>query len=180
MTWRWQQKTFPLLLQILRPENLSATAGKVSDRLTTTQNTQNSSVQLLFFCQKHFGHQLVRRLRHSFKIEKKYDRKSWSKCIHRQWLRYVSGENGFRRGRRRRRGSTVDLEFDENRLLWLTMSPCTFSFSQSGQLPVRVQTNWKKYRNYDLKVDKDQDDKAKEIKLTSTAKPHMRAFHGTK
>jgi MFS transporter, NNP family, nitrate/nitrite transporter len=37
--------------------------------------------------------------------------------------------------------------------------------------------NRKKYRTYDLIVDHDQDDKAKEIKLSSSARPHMRIFH---
>jgi len=35
----------------------------------------------------------------------------------------------------------------------------------------------KKYSEYDLPVDPDQDDKATEIKLFSIARPHMRAFH---
>jgi len=35
----------------------------------------------------------------------------------------------------------------------------------------------KKYSSYDIGVDPDQDDKATEIKLTSFARPHMRAFH---
>mmetsp|Transcript_6969 Transcript_6969/g.13721 ORF Transcript_6969/g.13721 Transcript_6969/m.13721 type:complete len:482 (-) Transcript_6969:37-1482(-) len=36
---------------------------------------------------------------------------------------------------------------------------------------------WKKYTEYFVEVDPDQDDKAKEIKLCSFARPHMRAFH---
>lgn len=35
----------------------------------------------------------------------------------------------------------------------------------------------KKYQTYILKIDPDQDDRAKEIKLFSFARPHMRAFH---
>jgi NNP family nitrate/nitrite transporter-like MFS transporter len=35
----------------------------------------------------------------------------------------------------------------------------------------------KKYSEYSIEVDPDQDDKAKEIKLCSFARPHMRAFH---
>eukprot|EP00536_Pseudo-nitzschia_multiseries_P017550 jgi/Psemu1/293087/fgenesh1_pg.1622_\ len=36
---------------------------------------------------------------------------------------------------------------------------------------------WKKYSEYFIEVDPDQDDKAKTIKLCSMARPHMRAFH---
>mmetsp|Transcript_15150 Transcript_15150/g.31303 ORF Transcript_15150/g.31303 Transcript_15150/m.31303 type:complete len:482 (-) Transcript_15150:297-1742(-) len=36
---------------------------------------------------------------------------------------------------------------------------------------------WKKYSEYFIEVDPDQDDKAKTIKLCSFARPHMRAFH---
>eukprot|EP00536_Pseudo-nitzschia_multiseries_P013875 jgi/Psemu1/261779/estExt_Genewise1Plus.C_6270003 len=36
---------------------------------------------------------------------------------------------------------------------------------------------WKKYSEYYIEVDPDQDDKAKTIKLCSFARPHMRAFH---
>ena len=36
---------------------------------------------------------------------------------------------------------------------------------------------WKKYSEYHVEVDPDQDDKAKEIKLCSFGRPHMRAFH---
>eukprot|EP00977_Amphora_coffeiformis_P028208 scaffold34913_cov172-Amphora_coffeaeformis.AAC.4 len=38
-------------------------------------------------------------------------------------------------------------------------------------------TEWKKYSEYSVVVDPDQDDKATEIKLCSFARPHMRAFH---
>eukprot|EP00522_Entomoneis_paludosa_P013160 CAMPEP_0172451878 /NCGR_PEP_ID=MMETSP1065-20121228/9722_1 /TAXON_ID=265537 /ORGANISM="Amphiprora paludosa, Strain CCMP125" /LENGTH=109 /DNA_ID=CAMNT_0013203849 /DNA_START=147 /DNA_END=473 /DNA_ORIENTATION=+ len=38
-------------------------------------------------------------------------------------------------------------------------------------------TEWKKYDSYAIETDPDQDDKATEIKLTSFARPHMRAFH---
>ena len=40
-----------------------------------------------------------------------------------------------------------------------------------------LQTEWKKYSEYQIGVDPDQDDKATEIKLCSFARPHMRAFH---
>ena len=40
-----------------------------------------------------------------------------------------------------------------------------------------VQVEWKKYSEYHVNVDPDQDDKATEIKLCSFARPHMRAFH---
>ena len=36
---------------------------------------------------------------------------------------------------------------------------------------------WKKYTSYDLEVDPDQDDKAKEVNLCNFTRPHMRAFH---
>lgn len=36
---------------------------------------------------------------------------------------------------------------------------------------------YRKYSEYDIKVDTEQDDKATEIKLCSLARPHMRAFH---
>lgn len=38
-------------------------------------------------------------------------------------------------------------------------------------------TEWKKYSEYSVEVDPEQDDKATEIKLMSFARPHMRAFH---
>jgi NNP family nitrate/nitrite transporter-like MFS transporter len=40
-----------------------------------------------------------------------------------------------------------------------------------------LQQEWKKYSEYFIEVDPDQDDKAKNIKLCSFARPHMRAFH---
>jgi len=40
-----------------------------------------------------------------------------------------------------------------------------------------LQTEWKKYSEYHISTDPDQDDKASEIKLCSFARPHMRAFH---
>jgi NNP family nitrate/nitrite transporter-like MFS transporter len=40
-----------------------------------------------------------------------------------------------------------------------------------------LQTEWKKYRSYEIDVDPDQDDKATEILISSFARPHMRAFH---
>jgi len=42
---------------------------------------------------------------------------------------------------------------------------------------VPVEEEWKKYKQYCIEVDPDQDDKAKTIKLCSFARPHMRAFH---
>lgn len=42
---------------------------------------------------------------------------------------------------------------------------------------VPSRPNWKKYKTYDVAVDRAQDDKSKEIKLCSVARPHMRAFH---
>lgn len=36
---------------------------------------------------------------------------------------------------------------------------------------------WKKYPTYELDTDPEQDDKAREIRLCSFARPHMRAFH---
>lgn len=42
---------------------------------------------------------------------------------------------------------------------------------------ITIQPTWKKYRRYDIEVDPNQDDKAKEILLCSFARPHMRAFH---
>lgn len=36
---------------------------------------------------------------------------------------------------------------------------------------------WSKYKRYELDVDPDQDDKAKEILICTFARPHMRAFH---
>jgi MFS transporter, NNP family, nitrate/nitrite transporter len=40
-----------------------------------------------------------------------------------------------------------------------------------------AQSNWQKYKHYDVAVDRSQNDKSKEIKLCSMARPHMRAFH---
>ena len=41
----------------------------------------------------------------------------------------------------------------------------------------RRQAVWKKYQRYELDVDPNQDDKAKEILTCTFARPHMRAFH---
>jgi NNP family nitrate/nitrite transporter-like MFS transporter len=40
-----------------------------------------------------------------------------------------------------------------------------------------LQEEWRKYSEYSIKTDPEQDDKATEIKLCSFARPHMRAFH---
>jgi NNP family nitrate/nitrite transporter-like MFS transporter len=40
-----------------------------------------------------------------------------------------------------------------------------------------LQEGWRKYSEYSIKTDPEQDDKATEIKLCSFARPHMRAFH---
>jgi len=40
-----------------------------------------------------------------------------------------------------------------------------------------IQTEWKKYSEYVLNVDPDQDDKATEIRICNFSRPHMRAFH---
>jgi len=40
-------------------------------------------------------------------------------------------------------------------------------------------TELKKYQTYSIEVDPEQDDKGKEIKLLSFARPHMRAFHAS-
>jgi NNP family nitrate/nitrite transporter-like MFS transporter len=39
------------------------------------------------------------------------------------------------------------------------------------------QEDWRKYSEYSIDTDPEQDDKATEIKLCSFARPHMRAFH---
>ncbi|CAB9501902.1 affinity nitrate transporter 2 [Seminavis robusta] len=46
-----------------------------------------------------------------------------------------------------------------------------------SSVPTGEGEGWKKYSEYHLEVDPDQDDKATEIKLCSFARPHMRAFH---
>jgi len=49
----------------------------------------------------------------------------------------------------------------------------------SAAVPTGEEPNpeYKKYDTYYVEVDPDQDDKSKEIKLCSFARPHMRAFH---
>jgi MFS transporter, NNP family, nitrate/nitrite transporter len=42
---------------------------------------------------------------------------------------------------------------------------------------VSTRPKWQKYKHYDVAVDRKQNDMAKEIKLCSFARPHMRAFH---
>ena len=42
---------------------------------------------------------------------------------------------------------------------------------------LQLQEEYKKFSKYALEIDSEQDDKAIEIKLCSTARPHMRAFH---
>lgn len=39
------------------------------------------------------------------------------------------------------------------------------------------QSEWKKYQEYAIEVDPDEDDRAVKIKICSYARPHMRAFH---
>mmetsp|Transcript_11357 Transcript_11357/g.24061 ORF Transcript_11357/g.24061 Transcript_11357/m.24061 type:complete len:482 (+) Transcript_11357:127-1572(+) len=46
-----------------------------------------------------------------------------------------------------------------------------------NQVDSGAPQEWKKYDTYYVEVDPDQDDKSKEIKLCSIARPHMRAFH---
>lgn len=47
----------------------------------------------------------------------------------------------------------------------------------STEIPNGKAGEWKKYSSYELAVDPNQNDKAKEIKLLSFKRPHMRAFH---
>jgi NNP family nitrate/nitrite transporter-like MFS transporter len=51
-----------------------------------------------------------------------------------------------------------------------------YSHFDSSHL-LNLQEGWKKYTEYMINTDPDQDDKATEIKLCSFARPHMRAFH---
>jgi len=51
------------------------------------------------------------------------------------------------------------------------------SESIEKDVPVGESTEWKKYKEYGVKVDPDHDDKATELKLCSFQRPHMRAFH---
>uniref|UniRef100_A0A7S3LCV2 Nitrate/nitrite transporter n=1 Tax=Amphora coffeiformis TaxID=265554 RepID=A0A7S3LCV2_9STRA len=48
---------------------------------------------------------------------------------------------------------------------------------QEQEVDLGEPVEWKKYSEYHVVVDPDQDDKASEIKLCSFARPHMRAFH---
>ncbi len=52
-----------------------------------------------------------------------------------------------------------------------------FSRLSPFSLSNRLQQEYRKYLEYALEVDEQQDDKAVEIKLCSLAKPHMMAFH---
>lgn len=45
------------------------------------------------------------------------------------------------------------------------------------EVAAATPTEWKKYSEYAIDVDPDQDDRATTIKLCSFARPHMRAFH---
>mmetsp|Transcript_93067 Transcript_93067/g.268836 ORF Transcript_93067/g.268836 Transcript_93067/m.268836 type:complete len:487 (+) Transcript_93067:232-1692(+) len=47
--------------------------------------------------------------------------------------------------------------------------------NETPQPPIAIQ--WKKYTSYELEVDPNQDDKAREIQLCNFSRPHMRAFH---
>jgi len=51
------------------------------------------------------------------------------------------------------------------------MAPC------QSEIHIAEPHEYRKYSEYDLKVDAEQDDKAVEIKLCSLARPHMMAFH---
>ena len=53
-------------------------------------------------------------------------------------------------------------------LLTLVFLRCSYYFSQGY---------WSKFKRYDLEVDPEQDDKAKEILICTFQRPHMRAFH---
>ncbi|CAB9497981.1 affinity nitrate transporter 2 [Seminavis robusta] len=45
------------------------------------------------------------------------------------------------------------------------------------EVPRKDGDDWKKYPQYELDTDPNQDDKAREIRLCSFSRPHMRAFH---
>lgn len=51
------------------------------------------------------------------------------------------------------------------------MAPC------KSEIDVAEPQEYRKYSEYAIEVDEEQDDKAVEIKLCSLARPHMRAFH---
>lgn len=67
----------------------------------------------------------------------------------------------------------------------LCMFPCTNSdlsdlfhhLQGSRHSAGKPLSNWKKFHEYELEVDPEQDDKATEIMLCSFERPHMRAFH---
>jgi len=61
-------------------------------------------------------------------------------------------------------------------LLYPSPNPHTLSFFVFFRLH-KLQEEYRKYSEYSLEVDTEQDDKAVEIKLCSLAKPHMMAFH---
>lgn len=45
------------------------------------------------------------------------------------------------------------------------------------EIEVGAPTRWRKYADYAVEVDPDQDDRATEIRLCNFSRPHMRAFH---
>jgi len=49
--------------------------------------------------------------------------------------------------------------------------------TENAEIDTGAPKEWKKYSEYAIEVDPDQDDKATTIKLCSLARPHMRAFH---
>jgi NNP family nitrate/nitrite transporter-like MFS transporter len=70
------------------------------------------------------------------------------------------------------------LQYDERRRDYEKNDPDSVKSSfLTLLLFYNLQEGWKKYTEYHINTDPDQDDKATEIKLCSFARPHMRAFH---